>query len=152
VIDEPRAREHHALAELRAIGISADYRDGEACVSTDTYTERIFTAAREYARDRWNETRGCLAQDMFETMVALYCRTGFATCRKERFHWPHDPRLIIRFAEMLRPYGYDVSIVNGGVQLDAVYDERGHHMHILPPTPIDLHDPPPPGTDYNWYW
>lgn len=159
----------YALAELRATGMEVVEQQTGAYnekiriqFRPDAISEHLFGRARTYfetKRAGLDEKARALvyesdAYSAFELLVALYCRTGWFFDRKKPFRWPswmstHFDREK-RVMQLLRPYGYDLELRDGGVALRDVFLSEYVRVRKLRPRPLKIAMEIPSDADFEW--
>lgn len=104
-------------------------------------SEAIFGRAREYLRDVRGQTPETeLAVHVFETLVAIYCRTGWFTDRKKPFAYPGRPEFTTKAIAILAKYGYELEDMKPGIRVVG---------DLVCRTPV-IDPRAPDGEDWEW--
>lgn len=120
--DESRRQPHTAytLAALAAHGCRVDVAPCASCdavvnvrIYPDAASEAVFAAARAHLAAHYDP----LAAHAFGALVAIYCRTGWFSARREPFEDPRRPEYTDATIALLRPLGYDLERLPRGFRM-----------------------------------
>lgn len=145
ISDASRRQPHTAytLAALAAHGCRVDVAPCAPCdalVDVRIYPDAASDAIFAVARARLAAHCDPLAAHAFGALVAIYCRTGWFSARREPFEDPRRPEYTDAVIALLRPLGYDLERLPRGFRVAGDVCRA------------PLVDPRAPGEDWEWMY